>query len=338
MVWKSDHKLKGGTYTICKVLSERHLSVTYLAKTRKGDWVVIKTLSDEAIKRSDSSRLQAVFENEATKLAKNQHPHIVRLEEQFREDGIPCISMEYVAGSTLSEHSPRILPEAEAVKYILQIGSALSILHKDRFYHRDIKPDNIILRAGKSEAVLIDFGLVRQFDQDLTETRRFDDITPGYTAPELYSKRGIRGAYTDIYSLGATLYTLVTGEIPPNAEDRKAFGQKIMFPINISSRIQKAICWAMELDPTDRPQSIEEWLELLEYGRENRRRSTSRKGLKFNLRSAEIIAAIAAAGALLAGLADWFQIFQPPSNPSNSAPLQSPSPSPTPLSSPIQSP
>lgn len=338
MLWTSGQKLEGG-YTVQRILNKQRFSVTYLAKNRKDDWVVIKTLSDEALQRPDSSRLQESFEKEAFRLAKFQHPNIVKVEEPFRQDGVPCIPMEYIDGSTLAEHNPRVLSEVEAIKYITQIAQALSVLHEKKQYHRNIQPSNIILRAGKPEAVLIDFGLVREFDRDLTETRRSEDITPGYTPPELYTRKAAgRGSYTDIYSLGATLYTLVTGLIPPDADKARQSGSRIMFPSGISDKIKEAVEWAMELDPVNRPQSVDEWLTSLR-GDRRRQGRTSKHNFKVRMETSQLIEAVKAVGTLLGGLAGIaallavvFQIFHssPKPNPNPLTPvtpaISSPSP------------
>jgi eukaryotic-like serine/threonine-protein kinase len=130
--------------------------------------------------------------------------------------------------------------------------------------HRDVNPANIMLqiRNGESAAVLIDFGLARDFDHDLTQTRT-EEITPGYTPLELYSRDAERGAYTDIYALGATLYELLTGKVPPNAQDRKLSNAPLMFPGSIRRPMKHVIKWAMELEGKNRPQSVREWLDML---------------------------------------------------------------------------
>ena len=265
MVWAVGQKL-GDRYTIREVLGRGRWSITYRAEDRNGQSVVIKAASDEAIASSDFDRLQQVFVREAFKLAKCRHPHIVKAEEPFQFDGIWCIPMEYIAGTTLARRDRRVLPEAEALKYVRQVGDALQVVHEHELLHRDVTPANIMLRIrnGESEAVLIDFGLARDFAHDLTQTRT-EEITPGFTPLELYSRDAERGAFTDIYSLGATLYELLTGKMPPNAQDRQLSNAPLVFPDSMSKPIRQAIKWAMELNRKDRPQSVQEWLNT--FGR-----------------------------------------------------------------------
>jgi eukaryotic-like serine/threonine-protein kinase len=166
MIWKPKQKLQKG-FEIQEVLGAGRLSVTYLAKTATGELIVIKAPNDEAMQRADFDRLQEVFVQEAFKLARCRHPHIVRSQEPLIENGIRFIPMEYIAGTTLDKRDRPILPEAEAIEYVRQIGEALEVVHREKLLHRDVKPANIMLRIrdGKSEAVLIDFGLARSFDQ-----------------------------------------------------------------------------------------------------------------------------------------------------------------------------
>jgi len=158
------------------------------------------------------------------------------------------------------------LPEAEALRYIQQIGEALAVVHNNSLLHRDVKPQNIMLRSGKSEAVLIDFGIAREFTPNLTQTHT-QMLSDGFAPIEQYDKRSKRGAYTDVYALAATLYSLLTGEVPTLAPIR-AIGTPLEPPqqINssISDRVNQSILKGMEVKPEDRPPSIQEWLALLQ--------------------------------------------------------------------------
>jgi serine/threonine protein kinase len=176
--------------------------------------------------------------------------------------------MEYIDGEDLASRieNKGALQEAEALRYIQQIGEALAVVHNNGLLHRDVKPQNIMLRSVKSEAVLIDFGIAREFTPNLTQTHT-QMFADGFAPIEQYDKRAKRGAFTDVYALAATLYSLLTAEVPTLAPLR-AIGTLLEPPqqINssISDRVNQAILKAMEVKPEDRPQSIQDWLALLQ--------------------------------------------------------------------------
>lgn len=267
MAWVSGKQLQGGKYTIEKELGEGGFGITYRAKDNYGRYVVIKTLNEQVQRRPDFAKFQQDFINEAIKLAKCSHPHIVQIYEVINDDSLWCIVMEYIDGENLASRveTQGVLSEAEALRYIQQIGQALIVVHNNGLLHRDIKPHNIMLRAGKSEAVLIDFGIAREFSQNLTQTHT-QMLADGFAPIEQYDKRAKRGAYTDVYALATTLYSLLTGEVPTIAPIR-AIGTSLEEPkninSNISNRINQAILKGMAVKPENRPQSIEEWIDCL---------------------------------------------------------------------------
>lgn len=197
-------KLRDGKYTIEKELGRGLFSITYRARRREGKIVALKALNEELRLHKDYERLETMFFGEAVKLAKCNNPHIVKVETPFKEGEIWCMPMEYIAGVDLAKRENLILPEEEALEYIRQVGEALSEVHRQGLLHRDIRPENIMVRAGKGEAVLIDFGLALDFDEELTQIRT-EEVAKGFAPLELYSREGKRGPYTDIYGLGATL-------------------------------------------------------------------------------------------------------------------------------------
>ncbi|MEP0855182.1 serine/threonine-protein kinase [Trichocoleus sp. DQ-U1] len=270
MVWVAGQKLQDGKYTIEKELGEGGFGITYLAKDNNERQVVIKTLNDAVQHRTDFAKFQQDFLNEALRLARCSHPHIVRVDEVINEGHLWCIVMEYIDGEDLANlvKNQGALPEAKALRYIQQIGEALTVIHNNGLLHRDIKPHNIMLRSGKSEAVLIDFGIAREFTPNLTQTHT-QMLSDGFAPIEQYDKRAKRGAYTDVYALAATLYTLLTGEVPIIAP-LLAIGTLLEEPkqINssISDRVNQAIVKGMEVKAENRPQSIQEWLALLDPG------------------------------------------------------------------------
>ena len=257
----------GNEYTIERELPEGGFGITYLAFKKNGQKVVIKTLNDKVQQRPDFAKLQEDFLNEALRLAKCPHPHIAKVGPVFQEGHLWCMVMDYIDGGNLADRVVQkgILPEDEALLYIEQIGAALTVVHQQGLLHRDIKPQNIMLRKGTKEAVLIDFGIAREFTPNLTQTHT-QFLTHGYAPIEQYYKRKKRGAYTDIYALAATLYSLLTGVVPVSAWDRES-GSPLEPPkrLNpkISDQINQAILKGMALKADKRPQSMDDWLKML---------------------------------------------------------------------------
>ncbi|PLZ81175.1 serine/threonine protein kinase [Fischerella thermalis] len=262
------YQLRGGKYTIERTLAQGGFGITYLARNDRGEWVVIKTLNETVQRRPDFAKLQEDFVREALRLAKCNHPHIVRVDDVFQEGQLWCMVMEYIQGENLTDRvvNRGILSQAEALGYIRQIGEALTVVHNNGLLHRDIKPANIIVRANQQEAVLIDFGIAREFTPDLTQSHTAN-LTHCFAPVEQYVTVAKRGAYTDVYALAATLYFLLTKTLPPPAPLR-ADGTETLQPpqgINpsISDWVNRAILEGMEVDAQNRPQSMQQWLGLL---------------------------------------------------------------------------
>ncbi|MDF5718740.1 MAG: serine/threonine-protein kinase [Rhizonema sp. NSF051] len=272
-IWSSTDRLQGGKYTIIRIIAQGGFGITYLARDDKGDLVVIKTLNERLQRQSDFSKFQEDFVREALRLAKCRHPYIVQVEDVFQEGQLWCMVMEYIQGEHLADRvmNRGVLPEAEALLYIHQIGEALTVVHNNGLLHRDVKPANIILRGGKTEAVLIDFGIAREFTPDSTQPHT-TYLSHCFAPIEQYKTVAKRGAYTDVYALAATLYFVLTNQQPPAAPQR-ATGNELQPPkqINpsISDRVNQAILVGMELEAKDRPQSMQHWLEFLGNSTEN---------------------------------------------------------------------
>lgn len=265
-------EIASGQYQVTKELGQGRNCVSYLVRDcYQHNWA-IKTLQDEVwegLSPEDRDRVQNKLLAEAMMLAKLQHPHIVRFKEPLTENGRVYLVMEHIAGDDLATISPRTLPEDDALLYVQQIASALHAVHEAKLLHRDIKPANIMLRAGKPEAVLIDFGLSKGFDRTLTASSV--STTDGFAPPELYDPNEKPQAYSDVYGLAATLYVLLTGEVPPSALERVKWlrrRKKLKPPQQINStlrdRTSQGIMKGLELDYTKRPQTIREFLALFD--------------------------------------------------------------------------
>ena len=274
MIWKIGDRLQNGKYTIQAELYRGGFGMTYLATTTTEKKVVIKTLNDKRRKQPDYHKHQQDFLNEALYLAKCHHPHIVQVEELILEDHHWCTVLEYIEGKNLGEwiEEQGALPEVEALRYIQQIGDAIDHVHQQGFLHRDVKPMNIMICQSEAKAVLIDFGIARDFSQNLTQVHT-EFVSKGFAPIEQYDRRSQRGAYTDIYGLAATLYALVTGKKPETSiiRDRhltKYKSDSLISPQQLnpklSDRVNHAILTGMKIEPELRPQSVQDWLNLLE--------------------------------------------------------------------------
>lgn len=269
-VWTPNQQLKNGRFLIQKVLGGGGFGATYIAKEQPTNkLVVIKTLNQQEQAKPDFQDRQEKFVNEAMRLAKCNHPHIVKVFEVIQENGLWGMVMEYVDGEDLAVYIEEngLLSEAEALRYIDQVGQALEYVHAQGLLHRDVKPNNIILRRGTKEAVLIDFGLAREFT--LGQKRSMTGmITEGYAPIEQYDRKGNFGYYTDVYALAATLYTLLTARVPIPANYRAEAdiplpSPKAKYNPQISDKVNIAILQGMELEAEKRPQTVLEFRNLL---------------------------------------------------------------------------
>ncbi|MBD2206578.1 GUN4 domain-containing protein [Calothrix sp. FACHB-1219] len=267
-IWTPNQSLQNGRFIVQKVLGGGGYGITYSAiEQPTGKLFVIKTLNHIQQSKADFDSQQVKFVNEALRLAQCSHPHIVKVNEVIKEGELWGMVMEYIDGQDLAKYIDERgqLSESEALQYINQIGKALEYVHAKGFLHRDIKPNNILLRRDTQEAVLIDFGLTREFQGGKTGSMT-NARTEGYAPIEQYERRGTFGAYTDVYALAGTLYSLLTAEVPLPANFRKTgipLHPPQQFNSGISDRVNEAILKGMGLLVEERPQTVGEWLELV---------------------------------------------------------------------------
>ena len=213
------------------------------------------------------------FLREARVLARfEHHPNIVRVHRFFEAHGTAYIVMEFVEGQPLSTlletlwKAEETLDEPRLTAILNPLLAALSEMHAVEFLHRDIKPGNIMLRDDGAP-VLIDFGTARAAmgarSQSMTAV-----ASPGYAPIEQYYTQGRQGPWTDIYAVGAVLYTAMSGAKPSDAPKRSDGDDLVPASHATAGRYGKPLCdavdWALRLRGTDRPQSIAEWREVLE--------------------------------------------------------------------------
>jgi serine/threonine protein kinase len=202
------------------------------------------------------------FLDEARALATFRHPNIVRVLRYFRENGTAYIVMEYESGLALKRWVPQNAPltQRSVLSLVHPLLDGLEQVHKAGFLHRDIKPDNIYVRAD-GQPVLLDFGSARRVssNQDLTNI-----VSPGFAPFEQYHSQGHQGPWTDIYSIGAVLYWMVTGRKPTESASRvksdgMAPASQLADAAVYGQSLLEAIDWALQPDESRRPQSVAEF-------------------------------------------------------------------------------
>jgi len=214
----------------------------------------------------------AQFKQEALILARLRHPALPSVIHHFISQGQQYLVMDYIEGNDLWEIIKRQgepLSEREALDYMIQVCQAVSYLHRQRppIIHRDIKPQNIkITPAGR--AVLVDFGIAKQFTGTGDQTQAgAQAATTGFSPPEQYSGAGTTPA-SDIYSLGATLYAILTGKKPPNSLSLMVGSSKFEAPRILNPKLSlltsKVVIHAMQVKPELRPKTVDAWQRQLE--------------------------------------------------------------------------
>lgn len=259
--------LQGGKYILEQQLGQGGFGTTFKATHYYlGQTVVIKTLSPAIQDHPYFAKIEQQFQHEGRRLALCLHPNIVRVNDFFIEDGIPYLVMDYIPGLTLRQivfpHKP--LSEAVAAHYIRQVGSALQAVHQSGLLHRDVKPQNIILREGTQEVVLIDFGTAREFTPGMVEAHT-SMASEGYAPIEQYIAKAQRTPATDVYGLAATLYTLLTSQVPVASTLRHCLplpAPRDLRP-ELSAAVNAAVLKGMALKARHRPETVAEWLALL---------------------------------------------------------------------------
>lgn len=273
--------LQNGKYVIERVLGAGGFGITYFARhTSLDQHFAIKeffidgrcvrntmhhTVNLQGIEPAMYEKYRKKFTEEAQTLAKLDYPNIVRVIDVFEENETSYIVMPFIEGKTLESIVEKAGPleHGLAVNYLGQIASAVGYIHSRNILHRDIKPDNIMITAD-NHAILIDFGSAREFVQDKTQ-HQTSILTKGYAPIEQYSSNSRKGTYTDIYSLGAVFYYVLTGTKPMDATERLSEAMPEPKQINpqINEDVNRTILKAMQLKHENRHQTIDEFMSDL---------------------------------------------------------------------------
>ena len=284
---QGDSTLQGGKYRIIEKLGQGGFGITYLAENTLllGKVAIKEFFFKEYCDRDDSTsrvtiptsgnreiveRFKQKFIKEARTIFRLNHPNIVRILDVFEENDTAYYVMEYIEGESLSDMVKRrgAIPEAEAIGYVKAAAEALMYIHSKKINHLDIKPGNLMKRNDDGEIVLIDFGVAKQYDLATSQgtTTTPVGISCGYSPTEQYRKNGVQtfSPQSDVYSLAATLFKLLTGNTPPEAMEIQDEGLPVaeLQAKQISRPVISAIAMAMK-GRHERTQSVAEFISNL---------------------------------------------------------------------------
>ena len=266
-------------YIIERELAHGGFSSVYLARNRTTQVQVAlkeylprklahRTWNNDIVANSEESKKliahgRALFVDEAKILAKIKHPTIVEVVNFFQANSTVYLVMVYGYGITLD----KLLKDRKVKitdKWLLRIFGdllgGLDLVHKQNILHLDIKPANLLIRPG-SDVMLLDFGAIQVYPQAKVKNAAYI-LTKGFSPIEQYQATGILGPYTDIYAVGASMRACLDFNVPMQAPDREKGEQyplaQEVYARKFNHRLLEIIDWAMEIKPTDRPQSVQE--------------------------------------------------------------------------------
>lgn len=276
-------------YKIVSVLGSGGCGITYLAEdTNLGRKVALKEFfpanlvargSEHAVTLHTGDYAQAFqvgmqqFMNEARVLSAFNHPNIVHIVRFFTYHDTAYMVMRYQEGHSLGQlrRQHTQFDQHALLGLMKPLLDGLHAVHTEGFLHRDIKPSNIFV-CTNNVPILLDFGAVCNLKTASGELIT-PMVTPGFAPIEQYSYEDRLGPWSDIYALGAVLYLLVTGKMPPEAPTRQTTSSLFRPATEVAdqSRYGKtmlnAIDWALQLEPRQRPRSVIEFMRAL-FGKE----------------------------------------------------------------------
>jgi eukaryotic-like serine/threonine-protein kinase len=261
-----------GNYDLVEKIAEGGMGTVYRGRNRtSGEIVAVKVVPQHLL--SNPVVLKR-FEQEYLVARSIDHPNIVKALDFGREWETRYLVMEYVNGESLGQKIERDgrMSEEEAIRVVTLVAQGLQNAHKQGMIHRDVKPDNILLTPD-GQVKLTDLGLVKEVDADLNLTRTGRGLgTPHFMSPEQFRNAKKADVRCDIYSLGATLYMMVTGELPfksngPLDAWMKKVNNEIEPPRKLIPTLSERLDWAIRRsispDPVHRPESCREFIEDL---------------------------------------------------------------------------
>lgn len=281
-----------GSYCIEDVLGRGGFGITYKASAlgdNLPEYVAIKeffpknmcsrsldpdsldVIIDSVEQFDNINKLRVRFIKESRNIEQCNHSSIVRVIDTIECNGTAYMVMELIEGRTLKQlltQRNRPLSYEQASTIVTKIADALSYLHSKKITHLDIKPDNIMITDNGKRVVLIDFGLSRQFNNDgSSDSEILTAVSKGYASPEQYMGIKRFSPQSDIYSLGATFYKLITGETPPEPYDLRENPSLLVFPPDIPYNYRRVIELAMKYDSAQRPRTADDFLGIMNGGK-----------------------------------------------------------------------
>lgn len=274
-------------YRIVKKIASGGFSIVYLAYDAEGNAVAIKEyLPSSLALRQEGEMVPVVtkanlpvfriglkcFFEEGRALAKISHPNVVRVLNFFRANETVYMVMAYESGHSLQDHiqrqrsKGRNCSEAFVRQIFTQVLKGLREVHTNKLLHLDLKPANIYLRTDGTP-MLLDFGAARQ-TVNSDSPKLMPMYTPGFAPPELYSKTEALGPWTDVYSIGASMFACMLGQPPQPADQRRKEDKMEPHLLKLdgqySPELVKLVRWSLQIDPLARPQSLFELQKLLQ--------------------------------------------------------------------------
>jgi hypothetical protein len=268
-------------YRIVKKIASGGFSIVYLAYDEDGNAVAIKEYLPSSLALRQPGELAPIissenlatfriglkcFFDEGRALAKISHPNVVSVVNFFRANETVYMVMAYESGRSLQDHIVRrrdkgekpLVSERFIRKMFSHVMNGLREVHTNKLLHLDLKPANIYLRVDGTP-ILLDFGAARQTLR-ADAPKLYPMYTPGFAAPELYVKNGNLGPWTDIYSIGASIFACMVGA-PPQAADQRKVNDKMDGHLKkleglYSTELLDVIRWTLKMDPLQRPQSV----------------------------------------------------------------------------------
>ena len=268
-------------YRIVKKIASGGFSIVYLAYDGDGNAVAIKEFLPSSLALRQPGELVPIispenlpifriglkcFFEEGRALARIAHPNVVSVVNFFRANDTVYMVMAYESGRSLQEHIIRrrdkgekpLVSERFVRKMFSQVLNGLREVHTNKLLHLDLKPANIYLRVDGTP-ILLDFGAARQtLKTDLPKL--YPMYTPGFAPPELYVKNSSLGPWTDIYSIGASMFACMVGA-PPQPADQRKQSDKMEDHLRkleglYTPELIQVIRWSLMIDPLERPQSV----------------------------------------------------------------------------------